>query len=435
MPKPNYDANFATLDVHLIPHSHTDPGWLKTYDAYYNAEVKTILTAVAHSLDRSPNRTFVWAETCFFERWWREQSARRREKIRRLVARGQLEFVGGGWVQHDEAAPTLSAMAEQLAAGHAFLNATFGVRPRVGWQIDPFGHSRASAAVHAAAGYDAIVLNRVHFNLKRMWRNERRLEFRWTSCCAPPIIAHILYLHYSSPKGYNFEGDAPLPDGAVSKFAERLRGELRARADAYRSSQLMVLLGDDFSWQKAEMMYAAWEKLAAAANAQTSGRKVRVFFSTPSRYFAALRAEKTRLPTYSGELMPYADNERSYWTYAARRSGLRALRAQASRAPCAQANEPRLRPRQGVLHDSAEAQAARARRRRDRTLGRVDVRPRHRARRRGGERRRRVGGGRRRRPVRRGVDVRRRAVRRPRERPPRCGARPAPRRHHGDVAQ
>ena len=32
--------------------------------------------------------------------------------------------------------------------------------------------------------------------------------------------------------------------------------------------------------------------------------------------------------------------------YAARRSGLRALRAQASRAPCAQANEPRLRPRQ-----------------------------------------------------------------------------------------
>ena len=32
--------------------------------------------------------------------------------------------------------------------------------------------------------------------------------------------------------------------------------------------------------------------------------------------------------------------------YAARRSGLRALRAQASRAPCAQANEPHLRPRQ-----------------------------------------------------------------------------------------
>ena len=36
-------------------------------------------------------------------------------------------------------------------------------------------------------------------------------------------------------------------------------------------------------------------------------------------------------------------------TYAARRSGLRALRAQAPRAPCAQANEPRLRPRQDAV--------------------------------------------------------------------------------------
>ena len=47
-----------------------------------------------------------------------------------------------------------------------------------------------------------------------------------------------------------------------------------------------------------------------------------------------------------------------FWTlfydimYAARRSGLRALRAQASRAPCAQANEPRLRPRQIHLLDN-----------------------------------------------------------------------------------
>ena len=37
--------------------------------------------------------------------------------------------------------------------------------------------------------------------------------------------------------------------------------------------------------------------------------------------------------------------------YAARRSGLRPLRAQASRAPCAQANEPRLLPRQNTMKE------------------------------------------------------------------------------------
>ena len=53
-----------------------------------------------------------------------------------------------------------------------------------------------------------------------------------------------------------------------------------------------------------------------------------------------------------------------FWTlfydimYAARRSSLRALRAQASRAPCAQANEPRLRPRQIHLLESTFTELA-----------------------------------------------------------------------------
>ena len=52
-------------------------------------------------------------------------------------------------------------------------------------------------------------------------------------------------------------------------------------------------------------------------------------------------AERRRPPSH-----PRDAHERGELTYAACRSGLRAMRAQASRAPCAQANEPRLRPRQ-----------------------------------------------------------------------------------------
>ena len=91
------------ITVHIVPHSHTDPGWLSTYDTYYGSSVKTILSAVVKEMEASPNRTFAWAETCFFARWYAEQSARKREVVHRLVASGQLEFVGGGWVQHDEA--------------------------------------------------------------------------------------------------------------------------------------------------------------------------------------------------------------------------------------------------------------------------------------------------------------------------------------------
>ena len=36
----------------------------------------------------------MWAETCFFARWFGEQSAAQRELVRQLVAARQLEFVG-----------------------------------------------------------------------------------------------------------------------------------------------------------------------------------------------------------------------------------------------------------------------------------------------------------------------------------------------------
>ena len=69
-------ARARPMNVHLIPHSHTDPGWLATYDTYYSRDVKPILNNVVASLEQNPNRTFTWAETCFFARWDAEQSRR-----------------------------------------------------------------------------------------------------------------------------------------------------------------------------------------------------------------------------------------------------------------------------------------------------------------------------------------------------------------------
>lgn len=46
---------------------------------------------------------------------------------------------------HDEASPHYIDMIDQTTLGHWFIKDSFGKLPRVGWQIDPFGHSAVQA--------------------------------------------------------------------------------------------------------------------------------------------------------------------------------------------------------------------------------------------------------------------------------------------------
>lgn len=54
----------------------------------------------------------------FFTRWWRQQEDEVQDLVRRLVRTGQLSFVNGGYVQHDEAAAHFVAMLDQTTLGH-----------------------------------------------------------------------------------------------------------------------------------------------------------------------------------------------------------------------------------------------------------------------------------------------------------------------------
>ncbi len=55
----------------------------------------------------------------------------------------------------------------KMTLGHQFLFDTFGVRPTIGWQIDPFGHSASQASLFAQMGFDAVSTHNKPININR----------------------------------------------------------------------------------------------------------------------------------------------------------------------------------------------------------------------------------------------------------------------------
>lgn len=91
---PKSDPN--KINVHLVPHTHDDVGWLKTVEQYYygsktyyqKAGVQYILDSVMNELIHNKERKFIYVETAFFWKWWMEQDYGMRNIVKELVETG-----------------------------------------------------------------------------------------------------------------------------------------------------------------------------------------------------------------------------------------------------------------------------------------------------------------------------------------------------------
>lgn len=110
----------------VVPHSHNDPGWIKTFEQYYAEQTSRILDNMVRKVAEDERRRFIWAEVSYLDLWWRSHPERDRHELRRLLRSGQIEIVTGGWVMNDEANTHYFAMIEQLTSGHEWLQQKVG---------------------------------------------------------------------------------------------------------------------------------------------------------------------------------------------------------------------------------------------------------------------------------------------------------------------
>ncbi|CAF1383060.1 unnamed protein product [Adineta steineri] len=326
------------LNVHIVPHTHDDVGWLKTVDQYYYGSrreickpgVQYILDSVIAALVDNPDRRFIYVEMAFFWRWWNQQTEDMHNTVKQLVNEGRLEFISGGWSMHDEAATHYNSIIDQHTLGAEFLHDQFGdcARPKIGWQIDPFGHSREVASLFAQMGFDGLFFGRIDFQDRVKRIETRTLEMIWKGSANLDrqswLFTGVLPTGYGAPPTFCYDmmcSDPPIIDDENVEdynIPERVAAFLVAanvEAEIYTTNHVIMTMGSDFQNQNAYMNFKNLDKLIHYVNLQqANGSNVNVFYSTPSCYLYALNKAEKEWTTKTDDFFPYASVPFAYWT-------------------------------------------------------------------------------------------------------------------------
>ena len=277
------------LQVHLVPHTHDDVGWLKTVDQYFygtnntiqHAGVRQILNSVIPELIKDPSKRFIYVEIAFFERWWNEQNDAMRTEVKKLVKEKRLEFINAGWCMNDEAATHYNAIIDQMTYGLNFVEETFGsdARPRIAWHIDPFGHSNEQASIFAQMSFDGFFFGRIDYEDKKLRLEQQRMELVWRGSRnlgqESDIFTGVLYNGYNPPPGFCYDqlcADTPiLFNDNVKESVDKFVEAACEQASQYKTNHIMLTMGSDFHYQIATEWYSNLDKLIKYVNDVSGG--------------------------------------------------------------------------------------------------------------------------------------------------------------------
>ena len=318
------------LVVHVVCHTHDDPGWLKTFQGYYDEDVKNILDSMVVSLSANKERKFSYVEMSFFKKWYDSQSDEIKGKVKEFISEGRLEIINGGWVMHDEASSYYKHLIDNMRLGLKFLKEEFNITPKIGWFIDPFGHSSATSHILSQMNFEQIVLTRIDY-LERRYRIENHnLEFIYDPFgLGQNIFTHISYRHYNPRNKLNDyirDKTITLSEDELKSICEDTYKTLLQESDAYRTKNVLLYYGDDFTFRKPNFNYENIEMVMNYVNKNMKGT-MKMIYSTPSQYFKSVLESGAEFEKHSNyDFFPYGDGPHCYWTgYFATRANMKGL--------------------------------------------------------------------------------------------------------------
>lgn len=285
------------VEVFAVGHAHIDVAWLWPVAQARHKAARTFHT-VLRLMEAFPAFTFVQSQPQLYE-FVRQDHPRLFEAIRRRVADGCWEPIGGMWVEADCNVSGPEALVRQLLLGRRFFREHFGegAESPVLWLPDTFGFPWSLPQLIRQAGL------KYFFTIKLTWNQYNRFpydSFWWQGLDGTRVLVHVS----TTP---NRPGEMRSTYNARATPAEVLETWRRSRHKAHQRTFLMAFgHGDGGGGPTREMVENVGEM------ARLPGLP-RVRHGTVRAFFERLEAESGHhLPTWNGEL--YLERHRGTYT-------------------------------------------------------------------------------------------------------------------------
>ncbi|MFE7589638.1 NEW3 domain-containing protein [Kitasatospora sp. NPDC057512] len=320
----------------LVSHFHYDPVWWNTQAAYtspwelLSADATTRplwerngFALVDAHLDlalRDPVYKFVLAEVDYLKPYF-DQHPERRETLRQLLERGQVELVGGTYNEPNTNLTGAETTIRNIVYGIGYQRDILGGDPRTAWQLDVFGHDPQFPGHLAAAGLTGSAWARGPFHqwgpIQKNFReakDDARVmqfpsEFEWIAPGGDGVLTHYMPHHYSAGWWMDSSPDLATAEQAVYELYRKLK-------PVGATKNLLLPVGTD---------YTPPNKWVTGIHRSWAARYLwpRFVCATPRDFLDAVRAElaatgrrpspQTRdmNPVYTGKDVSYIDTKQA----------------------------------------------------------------------------------------------------------------------------
>lgn len=194
--------------LYMIGNAHLDPVWLWNWQEGFQ-EAKATFKSALDRMNETDDFIFSSSSAAFFE-WIEKNCPSMFEEIKKRVAEGRLELVGGWWVQPDCNIPSGESFIRQGLIGQRYFNEKFGKMAKTGYNVDSFGHNGNLPQILKKSGMNNYVF-------MRPMPLEKGLPgriFRWQAMDGSEVMTYRIPYEYCS-WGKDLE-----------KYTDRLKCEL-----------------------------------------------------------------------------------------------------------------------------------------------------------------------------------------------------------------